>query len=63
MNNIYEKTVHKEYSTPHELYPITSARGGGGGEALKAFSPPNRVRGGAPEALALTVFSLTKRRI
>jgi len=26
MNNIYAKTVHKEYSTPHELHPITSAR-------------------------------------
>jgi len=24
-NNIYAKTVHKEYSTPQELHPITSA--------------------------------------
>jgi len=27
MNSIYTKTVHKEYSTSHELHPITSARG------------------------------------
>jgi len=27
MNNIYAKIVHKEYITPHELHPITSARG------------------------------------
>jgi len=26
MNKIYAKTVHKEYNTPHELHPITSAR-------------------------------------
>jgi len=25
-NNIYVKTVHKEYSTQHELHPITSSR-------------------------------------
>jgi len=27
MNNIYAKTVHKEYGIPYELHPITSARG------------------------------------
>jgi len=27
MNNVYAKTVYKEYSTPYELHPITSARG------------------------------------
>jgi len=27
MNNIYAKTIHIEYSTLHELHPITSARG------------------------------------
>jgi len=27
MNNIYAKTFNKECSTPHELHPITSARG------------------------------------
>jgi len=35
MNNIYAKTVHEEYSTPHGLYPITSAREFEG--ALKAL--------------------------
>jgi len=49
-SNIYAKAVHKEYSTPHELHPITSARELEG--ALKA----------SPEALGLTAFSLTKRR-
>jgi len=39
MNNIYAKTVHKKYSTPQALHPITSARGFDG--ALKA---PNGVR-------------------
>jgi len=55
MNNIYAKTVHKEYSTQHELHPITSARGIEG--ALKALSTESL------EAFALTAFSLTKRRI
>jgi len=27
MNNIYAKTVHKEYITPYELHPITASRG------------------------------------
>jgi len=36
LNNIYAKTVHKEYNTPDELHPITSVRGFEG--ALKA--PP-----------------------
>jgi len=54
MHNIYAKTVHKEYSTPHELHPITSAKGFEG--ALKA---PQQ----GSEALALKAFSLTKRRI
>jgi len=48
MNNIYAETVHKEYSTSHELHPITSARKFEG--ALKA--PPTGFEG-----LALTVFS------
>jgi len=48
MNNIYAKTVHKEYSTPHELHPIISARGFEG--ALE--SSPNGVRARTPEALA-----------
>jgi len=47
MNNIYAKTVFKEYSTPHELHPITSTRGLEGG-----WKVLQRVRGGAPEALA-----------
>jgi len=38
MNNIYTKTVHKEYSIPQELHPITSARGVEG--ALKV--PPRK---------------------
>jgi len=50
MNNIYVKTVHKKYRTPHELHPITTARGFE--RALKA-----------PPALTLTAFLLTKRRI
>jgi len=50
-DNIYAKTVRKEYSTPHK-HPIASARGFEG--VLKA--PPT-------EALALTAFSLTKRHI
>jgi len=36
MSNIYAKTVHKEYSAPHELHPVTSAKGFEG--ALKSFS-------------------------
>jgi len=35
MNNIYAKTVYKEYSTPHELHPITSVRG-----VLRALKAP-----------------------
>jgi len=56
MNNIYAKTVHKEYSTQHELHPITSARRVE--RVLKAFA-----LAAAPEGLALTAFALTKRRI
>jgi len=26
MNNIYAKTMHKEYNNTHDLHPITSAR-------------------------------------
>jgi len=47
MNNIYAKTVHKEYSTLHELHPITSA--GGVEEALKA--PPTGSGAGASDKL------------
>jgi len=36
INNIYAKSVRKEYSTSHKLHPITSARVVGG--ALNA--PP-----------------------
>jgi len=58
MNNIYAKTVHKQCSTPHELHPITSARGFEGVLQLR-----DRVRGRASEALVLKAFSLTKKRI
>jgi len=54
--NIYAKTFHKEYSTPHELHLITSAKRLG-----ERWKLPQRVRSGAPEALALTAFSLTKK--
>jgi len=58
MNNIHAKTVHNEYSTPHELHTITSAR-----RVEEALKAPQRGPGPSLKALALTAFSLTKRRI
>jgi len=46
MNNIYVKTVHKEYSTPHELYTQLHQLG-----SLRALKASPTVSGAEPQKL------------